>query len=148
MKIFSKLASRLSGNSNGVLLAGIAWLKLLYSTIFTEADASVDDDTAKARYQELRKSFTDEMRVRWVNYMRTVQMLWGVCAVVITLALLEQAWGTVVQGIIMMLFVWICLGYRIWVLKERRYPPFLQYLRLVTKSPASALPIQTAHLMD
>lgn len=148
MKFFTKLANRLSGNSNSMLMFGYERLKQLYDDLRSGGKEATDDIASAARYSDLRKTFTPELRERWSNYIKTVRVLWGLCFLIVGWSILEQAWLTLVQGLIMTGFVWVCLGYRIYVLREKSYPPFIQYLKVVRKKLSSSLPINTAHLMD
>lgn len=148
MKFINRMTSHLTGNTKGVVVAGYDMLKRLFADVVAGTSSTADESVAVERYKELQKSFTDDLRIRWQNYIRTVKILWGICFIVIGWSLLEQAWLTLLEGIVMLGFVWICLGYRIWVLKERKFPPFMHYLKSVHKSASSALPINTSHLMD
>lgn len=123
-------------------------------TIFKKAGADIaalndqKDSQAEKRYQQLAAKFTPETKAAWTNYVRT-----GLAAQVLIILfgishLAVGNWVTALEILIVFVVVYVCFGYRAWILRKKKMVPFIKYCQELVKKPMDGSLINSTSLMD
>lgn len=149
MNFIKKTADRLTGNTSRYWTALYAMLTSVFEHVAGQsAQKSITEQEMHERYLAVMSKFDDEGKVRWKNYVMTVIGIWIVSLSSAVWSAFSLSYITLIQSVALVMFVWVCLGYRIWVLKEKKFPPFFQYLKMVPKTMLSALPFNALNLVE
>lgn len=149
MDFFTKALNNLTARSGQYLTPALKIGSSLWTTIFGKSKlVSLSDVELTARYDALKKTFNADLQIRWKNYVRTVLAIWGIALVALAVSLFSLEVMMVLQSFLFLVFSWVFLGYRIWILREHRYPYFFQYIKLLPSTLMSALPFGAQDLMD
>lgn len=139
----------LTGRSSSFVGPAMQAVQTLFDDVTNKMSfAAMTETTMRSRYIELQQGFDMEQQTRWANYVKTVQTLWAFSLGVLAWAFLLGDWITGIEAAAMFLFVWVSLGYRIWVLRMRLYPGFIQYLKMFHTAPFAGVPVRAKTLME
>lgn len=138
-----------------VSLPVLVYQTLLTSlTLFKKAGSDIallndqNDQQAEKKYQDLAKKFTPATKEAWRNYVRT-----GLAAQLLTLLcgighLMVGNWVTALQIGIVFIVIYVCFGYRAWILRKKRMVSFFNYCHALVKKPLDGSLINSTSLMD
>jgi hypothetical protein len=140
---------RLFGGSGASATQSFRLINILYYSLYdssTTLPAGYNDWST--RYNEMRAVQQKDQQGRWHNFVRTVQALWGVGLALLLWSLFEGDLYSCFASVAMLLFVWFSMGYRIWVLRTKTYPPIIDYLKLALTAPFAGLPLNAMDLLE
>lgn len=142
MSFIQKVGNLLSFNAINIP----RYTKEVLVAIFTELTTDNDSRKPKEKYDTLIQNFTSEQYDRLVMFTRWLQVLWGISAIGLLYSVVSLDILTIFYFGMLSCWLYIFLGYRIWILNTRLYPSFIQYLKLLITKPFAGIPYNNKHL--
>jgi hypothetical protein len=143
------LFSKLTGGAIARFGFGMRVVNAMYENLTDDAPIpGYANSDWRDRYLKMRAAQKPGQAVRWKNFVRTVQALWVIGIVGLLWSAIELSLYSGVAVVIMLLFVWLSMGYRIWVLRTGLYPSIAGYVRLLPSAPFAGLPLNAIDLLD
>ena len=121
------------------------YIKLMVSDIFKKPDIVSND--WKKRYHEKFGTVTEEQKQRLNIYIGWLRCMWVFSIAMLFISALNGHIYNIFYYTALMVLLYTCLGYRIWVLNTKLYPPFIYYIKLLKKYPTASLPLKKDNIL-